>query len=183
MTALLTGGGNGYHWPGRYAPDLAAALHRGLAERADDLPPQVKLVLMIGIHLRRCYLGGLYARAQNLRPWLRAAYDRPLADVDVLLMPTTPGLPHADEPLSLSARVKRGWSVLANTCPTDFTGHPALTVPLAEVNGLPAGVMIVGRRFEDARLLTIARTAERALGVLPDPWRLAARATASPVSG
>ncbi len=177
MTALVAGGGNGHHWAGRYAPGLASALHRGLAAHGDELPPQVKLVLVVGTHLRRRYLGAVYAKAQNLRPWLRAAHDRELADVDVLLMPTTPGLPHADEPMPISARVKRGWAVLANTYPTDFTGHPALTLPLAAVDGLPAGAMLIGRHFDDACLLAIARVAEGALGRLPDPSGIAARAT------
>lgn len=168
MTALVEGGGNGFHWPGRYAPDLALALHDGLAARGDELPPQVKATLIVGTHLRSLYSGSVYAKAQNLRPWLRAAYDRALADVDALLLPTTPGLPHAYDPaLSVSARVKRGWAVLANTCPTDMTGHPALTIPAAEADGLPVGVMLVGRHFDDASLLTLASAYERRFGWLP----------------
>jgi amidase len=170
MTALVTGGGNGYHWSGRYAPDLALALREGLAARADELSPQVKLVLVVGLHLRRRYAGGVYAQAQNLRPWLRGAYDRALAEADALLMPTTPGLPHTDDAaMSVSERVQRGWALLANTYPTDMTGHPALTIPAAEASGLPVGLMLVGRHFEDDRLLAIARTLERTLGWRPDP--------------
>lgn len=168
MTALLAGGGNGYHWAGRYAPDLALALRDGLTHRAGALPPQLKLVLAVGTHLRRRYRGAVYARAQNLRPWLRAAHDRALADVDVLLLPTTPGLPHPVAPeLGLADRVGRGWAVLANTYPTDMTGHPALTVPAADVDGLPVGVMLVGRHFDDARLLALARSYEQHYGWLP----------------
>lgn len=168
MTALVAGGGNGYHWPGRYAPDLARALDQGLARRADALPPQVKLTLAVGAHLQAHYRGAVYARAQNLRPRLRDAYDRALRDVDALLLPTTPGWPHPDDPsLSISERVRRGWAVLANTYPTDLTGHPGLTVPAAEGDGLPAGVMLIGRRFDDARLLALASAYERRHGWLP----------------
>lgn len=168
MTALVAGGGNGYHWPGRYAPDLARALDEGLARRGGDLPPQVKVTLVVGGHLRERYRGAVYARAQNLRPRLRAGYDRALREVDALVLPTTPGWPHADDPsLSISERVKRGWAVLANTYPTDLTGHPGLTIPAADGDGLPAGVMLIGRRFEDAGLLSIARTYERHYGWLP----------------
>jgi amidase len=168
MAALLASGGNGFHRSGRYAPDLALALRDGLAGRPGDLPPQIKLVLMLGSHLGGRYRGALYARAQNLRPWLRAAYDRALADLDALLLPTTPGLPHPVAPgLGLANRVRRGWAVLANTYPTDMTGHPALTIPAAEAAGLPVGVMLVGRRFDDARLVGLARSYERAHGWLP----------------
>ncbi len=48
-----------------------------------------------------------------------------------------------------------------------MTGHPAISLPLAEAGGLPVGVMLVGRRFDDARLLAIAATCERALGWAP----------------
>jgi amidase len=169
MTALVDGGGNGYHWPGRYAPDLARALDAGLAQRSDDLSPQVKVTLLVGRHLRERYRGAVYARAQNLRPRLRAGYDRALNEVDVLVLPTTPGLPHPVAPsLSIADRVQRGWAVLANTYPTDLSGHPGLTIPAAETEGLPVGVMLIGRRFEDATLLSLARTYERRYGWLPE---------------
>ena len=177
MTALVDGGGNGYHWPGRYATDLATALRHGLETRGNELSPQVKATLLLGSHLRRRYPGSLYAKAQNLRPSLRAAYDRALAEADVLLFPTTPGLPHlVAAGLPLSAWVLRGWGVLANTYPTDMTGHPALSLPLAEAEGLPVGVMLVGRHGDDARLLALARTAERTLGWRPEPSHVAVRA-------
>lgn len=178
MTALLAGGGNGYHWFGRYLPDLALALRRGLTAFGDELSPQVKVILVAGAHLRRHYRGAVYAKAQNLRPWLRAAYDRSLADVDALLLPTTPGTPHVDDrALPIPQHVRRGWAVLANTYPTDMTGHPALTMPAAEADGLPVGVMLVGRRFNDARLLAIARTYEGAFGWRPDAARVAGAAS------
>jgi len=168
MTALVAGGGNGYHWAGRYAPDLARALDEGLARRGGDLPPQVKVTLVVGRHLRERYRGAVYARAQNLRPRLRAGYDTALREVDALVLPTTPGRPHPDDPsLSIADRVKRGWAVLANTYPTDLTGHPGLTIPAAAGEGLPVGVMLIGRRFEDATLLSIGRTYERRHGWLP----------------
>ena len=168
MTALMTGGGNGYAWAGRYWPELAEALGEGLRERADLLSPQMKVVLIVGEHLRRRHSGAVYARGQNLRPALVAAYDSALEEVDLLLMPTTPGPPHPVAPeLSVRDRVMRGWTLLANTTPTDMTGHPSLSIPAAEANGLPAGVMLVGRRFDDARLLAVARTYEREVGWSP----------------
>lgn len=168
MTALVTGGGNGYHWRGRYWPELAEALAEVVRERAGRLSPQVKVTLLLGMHLRREYAGGVYARAQNVRPLLGQAYDRALQGVDVLLLPTTPGLPHRhDIDLPLGERVMRGWRLLANTSPTDMTGHPALSMPAGESDGLPVGAMIVGRHFDDARLLSIARTYERVHGWRP----------------
>ena len=168
MTALMASGGNGIGWAGRYWEELAPAIVAGLREHADELSPEVKVTLAAGRHLRDRLGGALYARAQNLRPWLRAAYDRALADCDVLLFPSTPFRAfRLDDDLRTSERVLRGWAILANTYPTDMSGHPAITLPLAEADGLPVGVMLVGRRFDDARLLAVAATCERALGWAP----------------
>jgi amidase len=168
MTELLESGGNGFGWRGRYAVELPAALASGLRRHADDLSAQVKIFLILGTWLRQEHSGTLYAKAQNLRPALVAAYERALADVDALLMPTTPAVAHALGPdLPIAERVLRGWDVLANTIPADMTGHPALTIPAAETAGLPVGVMLVGPHFADDRLLSIAAAYERRSGWLP----------------
>jgi amidase len=92
-----------------------------------------------------------------------------LEGVDALLMPTTPWRAHElSPPVPLADRVLRGWANLANTYPTDMTGHPAISLPLAEADGLPVGIMLVGRRFDDARLLSLAATCEGALGWAPE---------------
>jgi amidase len=168
MTALMSSGGNGIGWSGRYWEELVPAIVEGLRQRGNELSPQVKAVLAAGLHLERSVGGGPYARAENLKPWLRAAYDRALGAADVLLLPTTPFRAfRLDDAIPTSERVLRGWANLANTYPTDMTGHPAISLPLAEAGGLPVGVMLVGRRFDDARLLAIAATCERALGWAP----------------
>lgn len=168
MTDLMGSGGNGWGWKGRYWTELPSALGPGLRDLAQELSAQMKITLILGTYLRREYWGALYAKAQNLRPWQTLAYDRALAAVDVLLMPTVPGLPHEHDPsIPLAERVLRGWAVLSNTYPTDMTGHPAITVPAAEAEGLPVGVMLIGPRFADDRLLAVAATYERRFGWLP----------------
>ena len=168
MTALLDSGGNGYGWKGRYSAELPAALSRGLRDHGDDLSAQVKIFLLLGGWLQRERSGALYAKAQNLRPPLVAGYDRALAEADALLMPTTPGVAHTvGTDLPVAERVLRGWDVLANTIPADMTGHPALSIPAADAGGLPVGVMLIGRRFADDRLLSLAASYERRYGWLP----------------
>ena len=73
FATLMRGGGNGVGWEGTYWPELAAALRDGLAKRADEVSPQVKLSLILGTDRTRTRGGGFYAKAANLRPWLRAA--------------------------------------------------------------------------------------------------------------
>ena len=123
---------------------------------------------MLGLHLRREHAGSVYARAQNARPDLIAAYDRALDGADVLLMPTTPGVAHVYDPdMPVHDQLMRGWALLANTAPTDMTGHPALSMPAAEADGLPVGAMLIGRHFQDARLLAVAAAFENAFGWKP----------------
>ena len=123
MSALLEGGGNGFHWRGRYVPQVAQALRAGLDERADQLSPQVQVAILLGRWLRHHYRGEVYARAQNERQHLRSSYSAAFERCDFLIMPTVPTLPHhLDDELTLSARVLRGWEVLTNTAPTDMTG-------------------------------------------------------------
>jgi amidase len=165
MAALLRGGGNGFHWSGRYSPEFALALATGLRSRGDELPPQIKLVCLLGEYLSRDYGGAVYAAAQNQRPLLRHDYDTPLQHFDALLMPTAPYPAYEHDPgLGITERVLRGFEPLGNCAPFDMTGHPAITLPAASVDGLPVGVMLVGRLWDDARLVDLAGRFERRFG-------------------
>jgi amidase len=59
--------------------------------------------------------------------------------------------------------------MIVNTAPFDVTGHPATSVPAGLAGGLPAGLMIVGRHFDDATCLRVARAFETAAGGFPPP--------------
>jgi amidase len=59
--------------------------------------------------------------------------------------------------------------IMPNTCPFDITGHPATSVPAGLVDGLPAGLMIVGPRHADGLCLRVARAYEAATGGFPAP--------------
>jgi amidase len=63
----------------------------------------------------------------------------------------------------------RGLEMIANTCPTDVTGHPACSVPAGLSGGLPVGMMIVGKMFDDATVLRVAHAYERAVDGFPAP--------------
>jgi amidase len=128
----------------------------------------MKLALVCGHHLQEQLAGRLYAKAQNYAPRLAAAYDAVLQQVDVLLMPTAIHYAHLVRPDSpISEHVRRGYSMAQNTAVFDATGHPAISIPAAEADGLPVGVMLVAPHREDARLLSIARTYELHHGWLP----------------
>ncbi|HET9665339.1 MAG TPA: amidase family protein, partial [Desertimonas sp.] len=114
--------------------------------------------------------GQHYAMARNLAYELRQAYDDALADHDVLVMPTMPTtattIPAADAPRDESLAAQ---PMIGNTAPFDVTGHPATSVPAGLVDGLPAGLMIIGRHFDDGTCLRVAHAIEQASGGFPAP--------------
>ena len=63
--------------------------------------------------------------------------------------------------------VARALEMTANTMPTDVTGHPALNVPCAVSGGLPVGMMLIGRRGEEATLLRAAHAFEQQVFAAP----------------
>jgi amidase len=59
--------------------------------------------------------------------------------------------------------------MIANPAPFDVSGHPATSVPAGLADGLPAGMMIAGRRFEDDTCLRVVQAYETATGRFPAP--------------
>ena len=160
-TALLRSNGMGYHWSGLYNPGLVETLGKFRQSQANDFPPQVKLVLLVGSYMSERYHGRLYAKAQNLRRGLRASYDQALSQVDLLAMPTTPMKAHRYEPdIDIKGLISHGWNMLDNTAPFDMTGHPAISIPCGMSNGLPVGLMLVGRHFDEATIFRAAQAFE-----------------------
>ena len=87
---MIKGNGQGNNWNGYYTVSLIDAFARGWRSRPDDLSATCKLVLLLGEYLNRHYHGRYHAKGQNLKPAVKAAYDRALEQVDILAMPTIP---------------------------------------------------------------------------------------------
>jgi amidase len=162
---MIKGNGFGYSWNGHYVTSLRDAYARGWRSRPNDMAETVKMVMLLGEYMHRNYHGRYYAKAQNLRRSLRAAYDTVLNEHDLLVMPTIPfratEIPPAD--CSCEQYISLALNMVGNTCPFDVAGHPAITVPCAKVDDLPVGMMLIGRRFDEATVLRAAAAFE-ALG-------------------
>jgi amidase len=52
--------------------------------------------------------------------------------------------------------------MMGNTAQFDLTGHPAISIPCGEVDGLPVGMMLVGRHFDEATIYRAAHAYEQA---------------------
>jgi amidase len=160
---IFVGGGIGSNWEGYYM----SSLHRAFSTALRDYPSRIaetgKLNLLMAEFVRRNSFRSYYAVAQNLRPQLRRAYDDALHDFDLLLMPTVPfratQIPSPGCSMDESiARARDGIDL--NTALIDATGHPAISLPCGLVDGLPVGVMLIGRHWEDATVLRAARAFE-----------------------
>lgn len=164
-TSLLRAWGLGDNHLGFYDASLGAAIKRNMESNADSLPPDAKLTLLQGSYLRQRYGGQIYAMAQNLRPTLRTAYDVALEEVDVIAMPTVPTLPFKIDPeQDWVTRISRGAVVSNNCAPFNASGHPAISIPCATVRGLPVGLMLVAKHFDDALLIKIADALQKGMG-------------------
>ena len=168
---MLEGNGYGMNVPGLYDPELIEHFSRGLRRHAAEMSVTLKMATILGRYNLDQHANRYYAMARNLALELSAAYDAALADVDVLVMPTLPvvafDIPSGDAGIEEVMAISAG--LMPNTCPFDVTGHPATSVPAGLSDGLPAGLMIVGRQLADGMCLRVAQAYETAVGGFPAP--------------
>jgi amidase len=165
---MYSGSGLGTNWNGYYTTGMLEAHAWGLRTHPDDLSETVKWMAMLGLYLRERYHGHYYAKTQNLRRSLKAAYDAVLRDHDLLVVPTigikAPLLPPSDCSREEYMHAALGLVEFANTAQFDFTGHPAMNVPCGKSEGLPIGMMLVGKTGDDATVLRAADAWQRKFG-------------------
>src|ERR1700733_12230144 len=157
-------GGDGY---GLSRQDLYSValmdFHRGWRKRADELSETTKLLIMLGTHMNNAYGSRYYGKAVNITRRLTAAYDQVLQDYDLLLMPTTPmkATPLPGPGASREEYVNRALEMIGNTAPFDLTHHPAMSLPCGMVDGLPVGLMLVGKHFDEPTIYRAAYAFEQ----------------------
>ena len=98
---------------------------------------------------------------------LRHEVTRLFARYDVLVIPTTPTPAHTHETseLTINGETVEPRNSLRATVSFDLTGSPAVSVPVAlSEEGLPIGVQVVGRHFDEATVLHVAAALEAARG-------------------
>ena len=87
-----------------------------------------------------------------------------LTAYNLLLMPTLPMTPTllspADAPRALY--VQRALEMIGNTAPVDITHHPTMTAPCGMINGLPVGLMLIGKYFDKPTIYRAAYAFEQA---------------------
>jgi aspartyl-tRNA(Asn)/glutamyl-tRNA(Gln) amidotransferase subunit A len=123
---------------------------------------EAKRRIMIGTFvLSAGYYDAYYGKAQQVRALIRRDYARAFANVDLIALPTSPTVAfrlgeRTADPLQMY--LSDVFTVAAN-----LAGVPAISVPCGVSDGLPVGLQLAARPFDEATLLRGAEALERRL--------------------
>lgn len=133
--------------------------HRNLQTRPNDYGADIRLLFEIG----EMFSGVDYLQAQQARRQLKREFVEALSEVDVIITPTLPFIPPTigDSTVDINGHeVDFIENCIRFTGPSNLTGLPALTVPAGITEGMPVGLQIIGRAFDEARVLNVGMAIE-----------------------
>ncbi|WP_304615247.1 Asp-tRNA(Asn)/Glu-tRNA(Gln) amidotransferase subunit GatA [Paracoccus sp. (in: a-proteobacteria)] len=142
--------------------------------RAQGFGPEVQRRVMIGTYvLSAGFYDAYYNRARRVRALIKRDFDQAFAaGVDSILAPATPSaafpLGSGDKGDPVQMYLNDVFTVTLN-----LAGLPGIAVPVGQdAQGLPLGLQLIGRPFEEGDLLNQAQVLERAAGFVakPDRW-------------
>lgn len=129
--------------------------------RSEAFGDEVKRRILVGTYaLSHGYYDAYYLQAQRVRRQIANEFNAALAEVDVLVGPTTPDVAfplgaRTDDPVTL-------YMADMFTIGANLAGLPALSMPAGLHQGLPVGVQVIGRPFEEGRILNLAHQFQQA---------------------
>ncbi len=141
--------------------------HIGMMEatRAEGFGDEVIQRIIIGTYaLSSGYYDAFYLKAQKGRTLLRQEFDRVFQQVDVLMGPTAPTPAFRIGELVGDPLAMKLSDVL--TIPVNLAGLPGLSVPCGLMEGLPVGLQIIGKPFDEATVLRVGYAYEQKAGLL-----------------
>ncbi|SMF65828.1 Asp-tRNA(Asn)/Glu-tRNA(Gln) amidotransferase subunit GatA [Paenibacillus barengoltzii] len=127
--------------------------------RSQGFGPEVKRRIMLGTYaLSSGYYDAYYLKAQKVRTLIKQDFDQTFDKYDVILGPTAPttAFPlgsQVDDPLTMYLN-----DIL--TIPVSLAGVPAISVPCGFAEGLPVGLQIIGKPFDESTVLRVAHAFE-----------------------
>ena len=137
--------------------------------RAAGFGAEVKRRVMIGTYaLSAGYYDAYYLKAQKVRTLIRRDFEQAFASCDALLTPSTPSAAFAvgekqDDPVTMY--MNDVFTVTVN-----LAGLPGLSLPAGlDAQGVPLGLQLIGRAFDEETLLRIAAVMEQAAGFTAEP--------------
>ena len=135
--------------------------------RSEGFGPEVKRRIMLGTYvLSSGYYDAYYLKAQKVRTLIRRDFERAFEQVDLIATPTSPTVAcrigaKVDDPLQMYLM-----DIFTISC--NLAGLPGISVPCGFSGGLPIGLQLLGRPFDEATVLRAARAHEVAY---PDAGR------------
>jgi amidase len=161
LEMMMLGNAMGTNWKGLHLASLARQ-QSAWRTNPNELPMPIRIAMLAGEILRHDYSGRYYHKAQNLSRKLSASYDEALSSFDLLLMPTAPFVarPHPSVQADDGHSASLDTSMTLNCAPFDCTGHPAMSIPCAMHDGLPIGMMLIGRHYDEATIYRAAHAFE-----------------------
>lgn len=160
LVDAVLGEGLGHGWKAWYTRSWIEMFGNARRTKAGDFPPMLKVLLLAGRYMSQTYHSRYYGQAMNLAVALTEQYDALLETYDVLAMPTTVVTAPEHRPEQDAYDRLRETAVIDNTTPFNRTGHPAISVPAGTADGLPVGLSLVSRRFDDTTVLQAAHALE-----------------------
>lgn len=139
--------------------------------RAAGFGTEVKRRILMGTYvLSAGYYDAYYLKAQKVRTRIKQDFDEVFKNVDLLLTPTTPS-----PAFPAGEMIKDPLEMYLNdifTVTANMAGLPAMSVPAGmSANGLPLGLQLIGKPFDEGTLLKAGRVIEQAAGDLPTAKR------------
>ncbi len=143
------------------------------ATRAAGFGKEVKRRVLIGTYvLSAGYYDAYYLRAQKVRTLIKRDFERVFAaGIDAILTPATPTAAFGLEAMALASPIEMYLNDVF-TVTVNMAGLPGIAVPAGRTgDGLPLGLQLIGRPFDEAMLFRTGQVIEDAAGHFqPEPW-------------
>lgn len=142
--------------------------------RAEGFGLEVKRRVMIGTYvLSAGYYDAYYLQAQKVRTLIKRDFERAYADgIDVILTPATPSAAFGVADQDMNADPVKMYLNDVFTVTVNMAGLPGISVPAGlDANGLPLGLQLIGRPFDEEMLFRVGAVIEKAAGRFePERW-------------
>ncbi|MGM0837180.1 MAG: Asp-tRNA(Asn)/Glu-tRNA(Gln) amidotransferase subunit GatA [Bacillota bacterium] len=129
--------------------------------RSEGFGPEVKRRIMLGTYaLSAGHYDAYYIKAQKVRTLIKQDFEKVFEKYDVIIGPTTP-----TPAFKVGEKTKNPLTMYANdilTIPVNLAGVPGISVPAGFVDGLPVGLQIIAKHFDESTIYRVAHAFEQA---------------------